>query len=290
MKIIKINKYIFLGITAGIILGSLVTSGIWWYKVKQKNALDSIEMTQLREQASILQNDYRNPSKPSIEPSPLLFIKETNTKQDFYKLDCYDLSAVDSKKPSADWFNSLQEKFNDKEKISYLCDNQETQQVALISQSEIDKGGSGRPGVENFKLQFYNPKTQELLLLRESRGSYLGGWCGKITNWAKITDIYYQCGGGDGPWGTYTEIKVNFLTKEAGIIKECSTFNEKTTCYSYCDSSQTCAAGEFCNLGTHTCVQSCKDSGDCPDENCGAYGPVMGCGGVNPLPPPGAGN
>ncbi len=240
-----------------------------------------IESDQLREQIANLRDNYYLISNPSPSPTSLKFVKDTGSEKGFYKLDCYDLSAGNSKLPDTDWFPNLQEKFNDQEKIIYLCDNPTIQRVALISQSETDKGGYGSPGIENFKLQIYHPQSQELLLLKESVGNYLGGWCGKITKWSKSNDyIYYVCGGGDGPWGDDTEIRVNILTKEAGIIKSCFTMEGKTECNSYCDSNQVCTSNEFCNLSSHTCVQYCKDWSDCPGGgygSCVAYGPVMGC-------------
>lgn len=265
-------------ILVSFILGVLISSLFWQSKVKDsKSALDykDFEIKNLTDQISALREDQRNVLNPTPSPTPIPFVKkESLDSQNTYILNCYD-SSKDKTAPT--WLTSVEGKLGSDSKVVNGCFNETLNKVVFISTKTVDKGGFGRPGVNEFKFAIFNVPDSSIQELSTSQGSYLGGYCGTITNWSKSANIYYQCGGGDGPWGTTQTYQLNIQTKAKGITDSCYTFEDRTTCTNYCKSSADCKSGSFCNLEQNSCVQSCTTDKDCVNSACKPLGGTMAC-------------
>lgn len=265
-------------ILVSFILGVLASSLIWQNKINDsKSALDykEFEIKNLEDQISSLRQDQRNILNPTPIPTPIPFVKKENLdSQNIYRLNCYD-SSKDKTSPS--WLKPIEAKLESGENVVNACFNETLNKIVFISTKTVDRGGFGRPGVNEFKFAIFNALDSNIEELSTSQGSYLGGYCGTITTWSKSGNIYYQCGGGDGPWGTTQTYQLNIQTKAKGITDSCYTFEDKTTCTNYCQSSADCQSGSFCNLKKNNCVQSCKTDKDCVNSACKPLGGTMAC-------------
>lgn len=262
------NLYPFLLIF--FIIGFIAVSLFSFLKIntlQQKLKSEEQKREVLKDQIRTLSDYYRNPKKylPTPTPLPLRYVPRRGKE---YRLDCYDM---ESKKAPEELTQELDKKIEKGEKISYLCNNPATNQIAFISQKDL---GSAR---FQFKIQTYDNNNSKLTLLTTSQGSYLAGWCGTIEGWSDNGDIYYQCGGGDGPWGNSTTFMFNVHSKEKAIIESSSVFGDKEINTTFCDNIRPCKSGYFCDLESSSCVKYCNDARDCVNSTCSFYGPVRGC-------------
>lgn len=259
-------------------VGLLVASLYWQNQIKDTQSslgYKNFEVTNLQEQITTLRDERYKAANPSPTPAPIPYVKKESLEgTSVYTLSCYD-SSKDKTAPS--WVGSVQSKLESEEKLVDGCLNESLNKVALLSTKEVDKGGFDRPGVNQFKLGVYSLADNKIDVLSSSQGSYLGGYCTKIVAWTKTNNLYYQCGGGDGPWGDTVIYQVNLQTKEKGITESCSTFEAKTSCTNYCQSNSDCQPGSFCNLERNNCIQSCTIDKDCVNSSCQPYGPAKGC-------------
>ena len=185
----------------------IIVGGIYLLYSKNQNykkelASKDSTIQQLGEQIDALRN-YRTP-KPSQPPdleklSKEVVIESSLTSTNLYQLDCID----DEKKVEAQysWYLDGKKSFEEGEKLEYFCFNKAQNHALLFASKEIDKGGFGRPNVFEFRLYLIHPIFKQLQLQGVRGGTYLGGWCNKISAWTKKGEIYYECGGGDGAAG-----------------------------------------------------------------------------------------
>lgn len=259
-------------------IGLVISSLFWNYKFKDsKTYLDykDFEIKNLQDQISVLREERYNAANPSPTPTPIPFVKkESLDSQNIYSLSCYNPSQDKSSLP---WVKTLEGKLDSEEKIDHACLNEALNKIVFISIEVADKGGFGSPGVNEFKLGIFNITDSKIEVLNTSQGNYLEGSCGTIKAWTKSGSIYYECGGGDGPWGTVQTYRFSLQSKEKFIVEDCYTFGDKTSCTNYCRSSSDCKQGYFCNLETNKCVQACKTDNDCTNHACKPLGPILAC-------------
>lgn len=172
---------------------------------KSEIASKDSTIQQLNEQIDALR-DYRTP-KPSQPPDLEMLSKEvviepSLASANLYQLDCFD----DEKKVETkySWYLDGKKSFEEGEKLAYFCFNKAQNHALFFANKEVDRGGFGRPNVFEFRLYLVHPIFKQLQLQGVRSGTYLGGWCNKITAWTKKGEIYYECGGGDGAAGGQT--------------------------------------------------------------------------------------
>ncbi len=274
----KLTKRTLLIVLISFTIGALVSSLFWQYKFKDsQSSLDykNFEIKNLEDQISVLRDERYAAANPSPTPTPIPYVKKENLdSQNIYSLSCYNPS---EDKSSPSWVKTLEEKLESEEKLVNACLNETLNKIVFISTKVADKGGFGRPGVNDFKFGVFNISDSKIEVLSASQGSYLGGSCGTLKAWTKSDNIYYECGGGDGPWGTVQTYRLSIQTKEKGIVENCYTFGDKTSCTTYCQSSSDCKQGYICNLEKNNCVQSCKTDKDCVNSACKPLGPILAC-------------
>lgn len=262
----------------GLFAGLLISSFFWQFKIKEvNNKIDykQFEITNLQDQIEILREDSQKVFSPTPIPTPIPFVKSEDLSEiNTYNLSCYD-KTQDKQIPS--WINSLKLKLASGENLVDSCLNIIQNKVVYISSKEAVKGGYGQPGSDEIKIGIYDLSNNKIEIITTSYGNYLGGSCNKLMAWSKKDNLYYQCVGGDGPWSSTSTFQINIQTKAKGIIGNCFSFMNKTTCTNYCKSSQDCKTGYICNLEKSNCVKSCQSDDDCTSRSCRPLGPIMAC-------------
>lgn len=274
----NLPRKVFVYIVVSFAVGVLAASLFWQNQIKDTQSIidyRNFELKNLQEQVVSLREDVNKASNPTPTPSPIRYVKKENLEgANVYTLSCYD-KAKDKTVP--DWVNSLQSKLESGEKLVDGCLNGTLNKVALISTKQVDPGGFGRPGADEFRVAVYSLADNNIEMLSTSQGSYLGGFCTNIVAWTKTGNIYYKCGGGDGPWSTTGTLRVHIYGKDKGITESCYTFESRTSCTNYCQSASDCQQGYLCNLEKNICVQPCKTYKDCVNSDCVPLGPITAC-------------
>lgn len=279
MKVVfrnQVTKFLIVFIF-GIIISSvyfLVQVKTLQSRISNKNQREE----QLNAHIKQLSDRYRNPPTPTPQTANIATTVFQQTDKINYEIECYDFA---QKKPNLPYLEKIENKIKKTEKITYLCFNEQINKVVFVTKEDVVARKNRSATSFNFRLKIFNLDSNVLNDIKVSQGSYLGAWCGKITNWSVNSYVYYQCSGGDGPWNVTTTYKVNEFGKEESVVEYCSQFGKKEYCSRYCNVENPCQAGSFCNLNQNNCIQSCQDFNDCGNRGYGAcrpYGPVMGCG------------
>lgn len=278
-----LDKHHFLYFLLSFFFGLLIATFFWQKEsilLTNKTArtnIDSLVEEQLKEQIGVLREENRQLkdklSSPPQEaaPTPIPFVKKDNLQNaNLYKLSCQ--KDLDGKKIDFDWWIKVSPLLNGKEALMEECFNEELQKVVFWANTVSTE--SKITGI--LKLYVYDLINHKLDFLTTEQASWLSG-CSDINYWTRNGNIYYKCGAGDGPWASSKKLKVNLETKVRGVVEQCDYFEDKKYCSSYCDQFISCGSGSFCDLSTHSCVQSCVKDDDCVQSQCSAFGPVMGC-------------
>ena len=203
----------------------------------------------MQEQIEILREEKWVLLHPTPVPEPLKYVKK---ETQFYDLNCLNLENNPAEEISDfNWRETVQNQLEKNELPVFFCYNPSLKKAALLTRTETSPGGA------LFKIYSVDTLSGEFQALKEINGHYLGNWCRQITAWTKTNDIYYECGGGDGPWENLITYQLNLDTKEEGIIESCFMFEENEDCYHYCDSNSDCQNDDYCDQETSSCL-------DCP--------------------------
>jgi len=271
-KACRLPRSVILLPVLGLLSGTIISSAFWWLGTKHcgVDGNRSTEEAQLRDQIRLLREEKEAILHPSPTPTPLPYVeKESLSGAAAYSLSCFD---IQRERPPLSWLESLEVGLG-KEKLVQLCLNPDLNQAVLISQ-EIDAKDQG---AFKFRLQVFDIQNNTLEILSASQGSYNWGLCDKVVAWSKTGNIYYQCGGADGPWGDHALFRVNVQTKAKGVAESCYLFEGKENCTHHCHLNTECQQGHFCNLETYSCVQPCRTDRDCIIGSCQGFGPMLGC-------------
>lgn len=271
---VRLSLLIFLGI----IIGAVLSSIFWRTKIGRLLKYKDFQINQLQEAGeSLRQEKFEIASRVPSTPVPMIpYVKVES--DDVYKIKCFDM---EKEKLQLDWTKKLGEKLKEGEKIVNLCVNELLSQVVLISARNLKDTEISLHTDQEQNVQIYDWKTNELKLLQKEYGGVYYN-CFQITTWSKTGNIYYLCGGGDGPVGYRTTKRVNIDTLEVGIAENCEYFDDGSGsnkfCTHYCKLNKDCGNRQFCDLTSLSCVQSCDEETGCDFGDCQPFGPVMGCG------------
>lgn len=242
--------------------------------------LSKVELDQYKEQKRLLDNqisasNLRESTKltavPQTSPKVSLIEGEDLKGPLMYKLDCI---SVDEKTPPSkySWYEKMVSHLETNEKIAQYCFNKELNKTIFLS---VNVQNKQKPGSQS-RYQIYDIQNDKTTLEISEGNNWIYG-CGSILGWSTTGNVYYTCGGGDGPWSESAVYKASITERTKGMVSQCGSFEGKEYCTKFCRSSSQCGNGSFCDLGTNSCVKSCSRLEDCAGSSCVAFGPVYGC-------------
>ncbi|HVT00867.1 MAG TPA: hypothetical protein VHE53_01365 [Patescibacteria group bacterium] len=269
VKLDRLKKVAILSFIAGLIVATL----IWFPRIdfyKKSLSYQTDTNKAVEEQLEILRKESRIGLTPT--PSPIRFVK--NQMTNLSKIECYDPS---KDKVAPDWNKSITSNLDKKEKLVYACYNDSIKQIAFITSKDVSIVKSSKAYENDLKLIRLPDKRATDIFI--SSGGALGESCQKISGWTKYGIISFVCGSGDGVVSTTTTYQyVSNYSINVDKIEQCFVHNDSKYCTHFCESSDECQSGSFCNLATNSCVLLCIDNaGSCAFGSCSPAGPYLAC-------------